>query len=35
MYHGKFLVLYNINTLKCSDIITKYFRGGLYEKAIE
>lgn len=34
MYHGKYLVLYN-NTLKYSDKITKYFRGELYEKAIE
>ena len=35
MYHGKFLVLYNINTLKYSHKITKYFRGELYEKAVE
>lgn len=35
MYHGKFLVLYNINTLNYFDIITKYFRGVLYEKFIE
>lgn len=35
MYHGKFLVLYNINTLKCFDKTIKYFRGELYEKLIE
>ena len=35
MYHGKFLVLYNINALKCSAITTKHFRGKLYEKIIE
>ena len=35
MYHGKFLVLYNISTLKCSAKTTKYFRGKLYEKIIE
>lgn len=35
MYHGKFLVLYNINTLKCSAKTTKYFRGELYGKIIE
>ena len=35
MYHGKFLVLYNINILKCSANATKHFRGELYEKIIE
>lgn len=35
MYRGKYLVLYNINTLKYSNKTTKYFRGELYEKAIE
>lgn len=35
MYHGRFLVLYNINTLKCSARTTKYFRGELDEKIIE
>lgn len=31
MYHGKYLVLYHINTLKCSDNQIKDFRGKQYE----
>lgn len=35
MYHGMYLVLYSINTLKYSDKTTKYFRGEQVEKLME
>lgn len=35
MYYYIYRVFYNINTLKYSKKITKYFRGELYEKIIE
>lgn len=35
MYHGKYLVLYHINTLKSSDNKIKYFRGIQYDKITE